>query len=96
MLAGPVGISADHKDVATNVIDPPYRLALQVVLTLLIIELGWVMAVLVALLFNSMVIFYAIALVATAGSIICSYYYFSHDLTADGLSSYDPGDERSA
>jgi hypothetical protein len=79
-----------------NVIDPPYRLALQVVLTLLIIELSWVIAVLVALLFNSMVIFYSIGLVATGGSIVCSYYYFSHDLTAEGLSSYDPDDERSA
>jgi hypothetical protein len=50
--------------------------ALQVVLTLLIIELGWGIAVLVALVFHSMIVFYAIGSVVTAGSVIGAIYYF--------------------
>jgi hypothetical protein len=53
--------------------------ALQVVLTLLIIELGWGVAVLVASLFSSMSVFYAVGGVATAGSIFVSLHYFTQE-----------------
>jgi hypothetical protein len=50
--------------------------ALQIVLTLLIIELGWGVAVLVAWFFHSIIVFYAIGSVVTAGSVIGAIYYF--------------------
>jgi hypothetical protein len=49
--------------------------ALQIVLTLLIIELGWGVAVLVAWFFHSIIVFYAIGSVVTAGSVIGAIYY---------------------
>jgi hypothetical protein len=44
--------------------------ALRVVLTLLIIEFGWGIAVLVGMFFHSIIVFYAIGSVVTAGSVI--------------------------
>jgi hypothetical protein len=56
--------------------DGPYSLALQVLFTLLIIEVRWGIAVLVAWFFHSIVIFYAVGSVVTAGSVIGAIYYF--------------------
>jgi hypothetical protein len=50
--------------------------ALQVVLTLLIIEVGWGIAVLVAWFFHSMIVFYSIGSVLTTGSVIGAICYF--------------------
>jgi hypothetical protein len=50
--------------------------ALQVVLTLLIIEIGWGIAVLVAWVFHSVIVFYAVGSVVTAGSVIGAIYSF--------------------
>jgi hypothetical protein len=50
--------------------------ALQVLLTLFIIEVGWGIAVLVAWFVHSMIVFYAIGSVVTAGSVIGAIYYF--------------------
>jgi hypothetical protein len=61
--------------------DGPYSLALQVLTTLLIIELGWGIAVLVAWWFSSLIVFYAVGLVATAVSIVCAAYYFTGEQT---------------
>jgi hypothetical protein len=61
--------------------DGPYSLALQVLTTLLIIELGWGIAVLVAWWFSSVIVFYAVGLVATAVSIFCAAYYFTGEQT---------------
>jgi hypothetical protein len=49
--------------------------ALRFVLTLLIIEVGWGIAVLVGMFFHSIVVFYAIGSVVTAGSVIVAIYY---------------------
>jgi hypothetical protein len=57
--------------------DGPYSLTLQILTTLLIIELGWGIAVLLAWWFSSFTAFYAVGLVATAASIICAAYYFT-------------------
>jgi hypothetical protein len=57
--------------------------ALQVVLTLLIIELGWGIAVLVAWVFHSMIVFYAIGSVLTAGSVGISFYVFAEETARD-------------
>jgi hypothetical protein len=58
-------------------LDGPYSLTLQVLLTLLIIELGWGIAVLVAWLFGSIIVFYAVGLIATGGSLVGAFYYFT-------------------
>jgi hypothetical protein len=60
-----------------SIYDGPYSLALQVLATLLIIELGWGIAVLVAWWFSSFTVFYAVGLVATAVSVVCAAYYFT-------------------
>jgi hypothetical protein len=57
-------------------LDGPYSLPLLVVLTLLIIEVGWGIALLVAWFFHSIMAFYAIGSVVTAGSLIGAIYYF--------------------
>jgi hypothetical protein len=57
-----------------SVIDGPYGVALQVLLTLLVIELGWGIAVLVAWLFGSIVAFYAVGSAATVSFIIASLF----------------------
>jgi hypothetical protein len=63
----------NKRDVAMNFVDR----ALQVVLTLLIIELGWGIAVLIAWAFHSIIVFYAVGLIATAGSVGFSFHYFA-------------------
>jgi hypothetical protein len=50
--------------------------ALRVVVTLLIIEVGWGIAVLVGVLFHSIIVFYAIGSVVTAGLVIGAIYSF--------------------
>jgi hypothetical protein len=50
--------------------------ALRVVVTLLIIEVGWGIAVLVGMLFHSIIVFYAIGSVVTAGPVIGAIYSF--------------------
>jgi hypothetical protein len=60
-----------------NFHDGPYSLILQLLTTLLIIELGWGIALLVAWWFSSFTVFYAVGLVATAVSIVCAAYYFT-------------------
>jgi hypothetical protein len=57
--------------------DGPYSLTLQILTTLLIIELAWGIALLVAWWFSSFTVFYAVGLVATAVSIVCAAYYFT-------------------
>jgi hypothetical protein len=67
-----------------SVIDGPYGVALQVLLTLLVIELGWGIAVLVAWLFGSIVAFYAVGSAATVSFIIASlFYYFEAETTRE-------------
>lgn len=48
----------------------PYSLTLYVLTTLLIIEVEWGIAVFVGWFFSSLIVFYAVGLVATAVSII--------------------------
>ncbi len=60
-----------------SIYDGPYSLALQILTTLLVIELAWGIALLVAWWFSSFTVFYAVGLVATAASIICVAYYFT-------------------
>jgi hypothetical protein len=60
-----------------SIYNGPYSLTLQVVTTLLVIELGWGIAVLVAWWFSSFTVFYAVGLVGTAVSIVCAAYYFT-------------------
>jgi hypothetical protein len=50
--------------------------ALQVVLTLLIMGVGWGIAVLVPWFFHSMIVFYAVGSVVTVGSVIGAIYCF--------------------
>jgi hypothetical protein len=49
---------------------------LRVVVTLLIIEVGWGIAVLVGMLFHSIIVFYAIGSIVTAGLVIGAIYSF--------------------
>jgi hypothetical protein len=51
--------------------------ALRVLVTLLIIEVAWGIAVLVGMLFHSIIVFYAIGSVVTAGLVIGAIYSFS-------------------
>jgi hypothetical protein len=50
--------------------------ALRVLVTLLIIEVGWGIAVLVGMLFHSIIVFYAIGSVVTAGLVIGAIHAF--------------------
>jgi hypothetical protein len=56
--------------------DGPYALTLHVLMTLLIIEFQWGIAMFIGWFFSSLIVFYAIGLVATIVSIIgaASYY----------------------
>jgi hypothetical protein len=58
--------------------DGPYSLTLRILTTLLIIELAWGIALLVAWWFSSFTVFYAVGLVTTAVSVVgAAYYYFT-------------------
>lgn len=68
----------NKRDVAVSLLDGPYSLPLLIVLTLLIIEFEWAIAVFVGWFFSSIIVFYAVGLVATAVSIIgASFNYLT-------------------
>jgi hypothetical protein len=72
-------------DSAMSFLDGPYGLTLHVLMTMLIIELEWGIAVFIWWFFSSLVVFYSVGLVATAVSIISAAYYFT-DETKDEMS----------
>jgi hypothetical protein len=59
-----------------NFDDGQYSLTLHVLTTLLLIEFEWGVAVFIGWFFSSLIVFYAVGLVATGVSIIGAFYYF--------------------
>jgi hypothetical protein len=59
-----------------NFDDGQYSLTLHVLTTLLLIEFEWGIAVFIGWFFSSIIVFYAVGLVATGVSIIGAFYYF--------------------
>jgi hypothetical protein len=56
--------------------DGQYSLTLHVLTTLLLIEFEWGVAVFIGWFFSSLIVFYAVGLVATGVSIIGAFYSF--------------------
>jgi hypothetical protein len=64
--------------------DGPYALTLHVLMTLLIIEVEWGIAVFIGWFFSSLVVFYAVGSAATVSFIIASlFYYFEAETTRE-------------
>jgi hypothetical protein len=63
-----------------GVLDGPYSLTLHVPTTLLIIEVEWGIAVFIGWFFSSLIVFYAVGLVASAVSIISACFSLIHFL----------------